>query len=215
MRVLFLLLRLSIPVGVGFLLSRWFGPWSALGTAALLAVVLSSIGILVLQRSKVGQMTWHNHLAGWLLPWGYGLARGKLVGIGAVSAVVFTAIAGAVILVTTMTARAPAAVPVATGATPAAALSWLLVVAWMVDGAALLHLVSVLSKSSAGSSSARTLWKLSAVLMALLGGSIALLLAGHPSAALWVAGGPPLVIGVCYGLFVLLMVTVGRNARWN
>jgi hypothetical protein len=33
--------------------------------------------------------------------------------------------------------------------------------------------------------------------------------------ALLIAGGPPLFIGVGYGLFVLVLLTAGKNARWN
>lgn len=217
MRVLFLSLRLSIPVATGYLLGTWLGAAMAMGVAALLAVLLSGVGAWLLQRSKVGEVTWRNRIAAWLLPYGYKLARGRLPGIAAVSAVVFAAIAGAVILAMALaaTGQVPVAAGVAGGTAPTTGMSWLLVVAWLVDGGALLHLLSTLSQLPAGSSPARTLWKLVTVVVLLLVGSVVLLLAGHADAALWVAGGPPLGIGVCYGLFVLLLVTAGRNARWN
>jgi hypothetical protein len=35
------------------------------------------------------------------------------------------------------------------------------------------------------------------------------------SLALAIAGGPPLFVVGGYGLFLVVMLTVGRNARWN
>jgi len=57
------------------------------------------------------------------------------------------------------------------------------------------------------------------VLLLLLGVSSALWLgSASPNAkrlALLIGGGPPLFIGVGYGLFLLVMLTAGRHARWN
>lgn len=45
--------------------------------------------------------------------------------------------------------------------------------------------------------------------------SVILLLAGYRSAALWAAGGPPLLLDGGYGLFALTLVVLGRIARWS
>lgn len=215
MRVLFLALQLSIPVGIALSLAAWLPPWPAFGLSLVVAVLLSVIGTLLVLRAEVDQVTWRNRVAALMLPWGYRLAKGRLLWIGVVSAVVFTAITGGVILVTTL---GGSVIPGGPGVSPAGIpthVSWLLIVAWLVDGAALLRVVSMLPALPPGSSPARTLWKLGAMVVALLVGSIVLLLRGYPTAALWVAGGPPLAIGVGFGLFVLMLMTLGRNTRWN
>jgi hypothetical protein len=48
-----------------------------------------------------------------------------------------------------------------------------------------------------------------------IGASVGLYLAGMGEAALLVGGGPPAVIGVGAGVVLLILMTVGRNTRWN
>jgi len=40
-------------------------------------------------------------------------------------------------------------------------------------------------------------------------------LAGHLRTAAMVAAGPILVVGIGYAAFLVVMLTAGRNARWN
>jgi hypothetical protein len=92
----------------------------------------------------------------------------------------------------------------------------LLVLAWAVDAAALLYVAGVMLANRGSRPGA--LLVVAGILAGMIAASLLLWRAGNPAAtklALIIAGGPPLVIGVGYGLFVLLMVTVGRNARWN
>jgi hypothetical protein len=64
----------------------------------------------LLKSAPLGQVTWRNYPAGYLLPWGYILGRGQLPGIVATSWAIGTLIAIAVCILTT----APAATPDAT-----------------------------------------------------------------------------------------------------
>lgn len=211
--VLFHALRLSVPVGVAFGLVAWLPPWPAFALSAAVAVLLSAMGLLLVFRSAVNRVMWHNRVASWLLPWGYRIAKGQPLWIGVVSAVVFTLVSGAVILATTVDVPANPAAP----GEPAYPihLPWLLALAWILQGAALMHVVSMWSTLPSGSSPARTLLMIAVVVVALVISSIVLVLRGHPTAGLWVVGGPVLVVGTLFGCFVLMMLTVGRNIRWN
>lgn len=210
-------LSVILPLLVGWALIQSLPCWLALLTAALLAAALSLAGALLLHNCAVGQITWRNRLAGWLLPWGYTLGRGQLKGIALVSGTVWTLLAAGAIFATMVT---PSTATVAVqGAPPAATVpmsAWWLLLAWIVDGGCVLYLLGLTLKNSLrGSSSGATVRKLLFALGAMLVSSLALQLGGYTGLAVLIAGGPPLVIGGFYGLFVLAMLTFGRNARWN
>src|SRR3989442_716250 len=82
-----------------------------------------------------------------------------------------------------------------------------------LDSAALLYICSVMATKSG---TARSVVKVTAVLTLMLVASIALSVFGNSvattSLALAIAGGPPLLVGGGYGLFLVVMLTVGRNA---
>lgn len=217
---LFQALRFCLCAGAPALLGHFLvgrmGPWTALAVAALVACATTTTGALLLRTTAVGRITWKNHMGGWLLPWGYTIARGRLFVIALVSCLVFVSLAGAGILAGTLgqaPTNAPAAAP-ATASVPTGT-PWLLVLAWIVDGTCLMYLLGTLAGSTPGSSSGRTLRKLVLTLVAMLVGSTALALFGHHGLATAVAGGPPLVLGTAYGLFVLVLLLAGRGARWN
>ena len=86
--------------------------------------------------------------------------------------------------------------------------------AWVVDASGVVLLLATLLESSAGSRVA-AVRKLLVFVALLLVVSIALYLLELPVAALTVGGGPPLVTGALFGLFTLVLVMFGRNARWN
>ena len=215
LRQLFLI---AVPLATGYWLLEVLSPWLAVAAAAAIALGTSGLGALLLRSSAVGTITWRNYVGGWLLPWGYALGRGQLPGITAACASIWTLLATSSIV-----ARATSAAPIATlpataaTATPAEpTMPWLLVVAWVVVGAALLYLLqTVLTKFGPGSRERASLWRFITALTALLAGSVLLHLFGHTSLATLVAGGPPLLVGGFYGLWILVILTLGRNARWN
>lgn len=214
LRQLFLI---AVPLATGYWLLEVLSAWLALAAAAGIAVGTCGLGALLLRSTGLGTITWRNHLGGWLLPWGYTLGRGQLRGITAVSATIWTLLA-----TSTIVARATSAAPVTTLPGTAAAtaatttMPWLLVIAWVVDGAALLYLLkTVLTAFGPGTRASLSLWRFIAAIIALLVGSLMLHLFGHTGLATLVAGGPPLLVGGFYGLWILAMLTLGRNARWN
>jgi hypothetical protein len=95
----------------------------------------------------------------------------------------------------------------------------LLALAWLIDGGVLLRCIGVLATSTNRAHMTRSLAPLIAFLVAILAASMALVTLNNTSTAaslaLGIAGGPPLLVAVGYGLFVLVILTVGRNARWN
>jgi len=50
-------------------LAAEFGPWPAVLTCAAVAAVACAIGAILLRTSTIGQVTWRNSLAGYLIPW--------------------------------------------------------------------------------------------------------------------------------------------------
>lgn len=214
LRQLFLI---AVPVATGYWLLEVLSPWLAVAAAAAIALGTCGLGALLLRSTALGTITWRNHVGGWLLPWGYTLGRGQLPGITAVCATIWTLLATCSILARA-TSVAPVATQPGTAATIAATASmpWLLVFAWVVDGTALLYLLkTVLTAFGPGTRASLSLWRLVSVLTGLLVGSVVLHLLGHSSLATLVAGGPPLLVGGFYGLWIVAMLTFGRNARWN
>jgi hypothetical protein len=96
-----------------------------------------------------------------------------------------------------------------------------MVLAWAADTAALLYVLGVWLRSHAptGAGLGSNLLSMAAVLMLMLVVSgilwFAVSLPGAKRLALMIAGGPPLLIGGGYGLFLLFVLTFGRNVRWN
>src|SRR5688500_10883827 len=74
------------------------GPWPAGLTCAVVAAVACAAGTILLRTSGVGRVTWRNHLAGYLIPWGWRLNRGKLWPLPVISWAVWTAACGAAVL---------------------------------------------------------------------------------------------------------------------
>jgi len=203
-----LLLRLALPAGLAAWLLTQLSPWPAFGAAAGIGLAASLVGAGLLVKASVGGISWRNYAAGWLMPFASLAGQQSLLRIALGSAAVFAVVAGYVVL-----SLAHAGEDAAAG--PASGVAWLLVLAWIVDSACLHHLLVSLRTYQRFSSPWRALARLAVMVTAIVGVSLGLLLSGHPSAALWVAGGPPLAIGVGYGLFALAMVTMGRHSRWN
>lgn len=198
-----------VTLGMRAVMSPWLAWLATIGVGALLAV----LGALVLRTTKVGELTWKNRLAGHLLPWGYHLGGGTLPGLVLGCVAVWAAVAAAVLL-----GSAPGAAVAAPNQPAAAAVGtspWLLL-AWIVAGAFLLWMVGQLRKHyQPGTSVTRSQGKLVLVVAAMLVGSVVLHLLGHPGFALVVVGGPVLVVGGGYALFLGVILLFGRNMRWN
>jgi len=219
-RVLWKAMLVSVAGATCWGLARWLGPW--LGFAVWTgAIGLACVGAAIaVKGARPGEITWRNRLAGYLITWAMGLTRGQLGRMVVVSWAAWVAIGLAVTMLVVRDAPAASAPTSATvSAAPAGASTVALVLlfaAWVIDGMALIYIFGVLATNfRPGSSAGRSMLKLMATLLAMLGGSVALWLNGRPGWAAAVAGGPVLLLGLAYGLFIALMLTAGRNARWN
>lgn len=184
------------------------GPVAAGVVWGVAALVGCGVGTVLLRTSPVGRVNWQNHIAAVLVPWGYRVGGGRLWPIPMVSwAVWMTVWAGAVVLTSW-----PGADPL-TGWEIALRIA--LGAAWAIDGLALGHTVATLRQHfSAASRSGRTLIPIAAVIAGLIAGSVLLHLLGLTPLALLLAGGPPLLIGGGYALFLAVLL-FGRGGRWN
>lgn len=208
------LVLIVLTVSTGWWLATRIGTWPTLLAFVLFAGVAAGIGAALLRSSTVGKLTWKNRLAGFLVPWGWMLARGQLWRGVTASGIVWVMLGG----VGTFLAWSPVSMPIA--ATPNTTLSTvltaLLALAWVVDGGAILYLVSTVVKNfTPGSKPSRPILKILAFCIVILIGSIVLHLTGHSYLALFVAAGPPFAAASVMGLYLLAILLAGKNLRWN
>lgn len=198
----------AIAAGVCWFLYSQLGVWTGLACWMVATATLCIASGAILRRARIGEITWKNRQAAYLLPWGFAIGRGKLPAIVAAAWIGWALIGVGVALATALADR-----EAANGMPP---WRWMLLAAWAINVSAMLAVLGVLVKNfTLTSSSGRSLMTIIAVLALLLLGSIALHAQGYTRLATAVAGGPLLIVGIAYSAFVLLIVTVGRNARWN
>lgn len=201
--------RVGLAVAVCALLIVNFGwPVAAVVWTAV-SLVACVVGAVLLRTSEIGRVTWKNYAASYLIPWGVRVSGGKLWPIPVVSWVVWVVIAGGVFALT------PG--PGSDGLTSEeVVLRVLLGLSWAVAGYAFGYSLVTLSRNfSSRSSGSRTLTLFCGVIAGSLALSVALHLCGFTLLALMTTGGPVLVFGGGYGLFVLAVLVFGRNSRWN
>ena len=222
MRVRWIVIRV-ITVAAAVAACGWLatglGAWKALGVWTVVAGALCAAVAFLMQRQTPEKVTFVNYAAGVVLPWGYRIGRGKLVPIVVTSWAIWTllGIAVAIAVVGRRGNASPEAV--ALGGERSRTVMILLLLSWLIDGAVLLRMIGVVATGTNRSHQLRSLAVPALVLVAMLASSIALVTMNpRPAAArtaLLIAGGPPLLLGVAYAVFVVVMVTAGRNARWN
>jgi hypothetical protein len=193
-RLLFSSLHYALPIAVGAWLGPRLGVLPALGAITAVALVLALLGAQLLRTSAIGKITWRNTAAGWLLPKGWWLGSRQLPGM-VMSSVAFTLLAAAI------------------GAAADGNI-WLMI-AWALNGVVLSYALGAFRQHASGSSGRRTTGRLVAVIVLLVVAGLAVQLLGYPRLAALVAGGPVTVVGGLYGGWLLMIVTMGRNARWN
>ena len=180
-------LRWGLPLG--------FAVWSGL------VAVLCGFGALLLSRQPVGVATASGQLGAAILRWGYKVGRGQLPGIVVVSWLIWVALGAAVMAVTLF--RAEALTP------------WM-ILAWTIDGLALIYLIGVMTTRS-GRTRIALLTPLLAVL-GMIGLSGALWRAGTESAretALLIGGAPIRLLAAGYGLMMAAIMLGGRKGGWK
>ncbi len=192
----------------GYLLKH-LNTWPAIGLWALIACLVCLLGTVLLRTSAIGRITWKNRIAGYLIPWGGTVNQGRLWPIPVVSWLVWMLIAIAVAI---LSLRWPETVE------HSADRIWLifLFTSWLVDGGAILYLLGVLVKNAPnGSKAKQSLTRILIALVLLIGASLFAFSFGQLTIAVLIAGGPPGMAGIAFGLFFGMLLTLGRNARWN
>ncbi|HYD02052.1 MAG TPA: hypothetical protein VEB22_12565 [Phycisphaerales bacterium] len=186
--------------------------WTAVCLWVALAALLCAAGALLIRSQPVGTPTMFGRIGYLVTHFGFRAGHGRLPFAAAVSWCVWSVVGLGAIWV---------AVTWWTPIVGAMALSW------VVDVLALLFLWGIVLQNrprpGAGGPPAQrapgAVVKLSGLGVAVLTVSAALWwLVGTPAAqfaALAIAAGPLVVVGGGYGLFMLALLTVGRNVRWN
>jgi hypothetical protein len=176
---------------------------TAVGVWIAVTGLACALGGFAISRQPVGVATLGGRIGSAAVRWGFRASNGRLVPAVLISWLVWTIIGGALILALRMRSDLP---------------KLFLVLAIAVDAAVLLYVIGVMLSSFRGRAPA-SLIVIELILTAMIVSSVALWkLVGTPWAirtALLVAAGPTVAIGGGYGLFLLVTLTVGRNARWN
>jgi hypothetical protein len=198
--------RLGLVLGGGRALVVWAAIWA----------IACGMATLLLWTSTTDKVTWKNRLAGYLIPWGGRLNGGMLWPIPVISWLVWMAIGGATVWLLVIDPKGETGNVVMDAAWGGRLKQIGLLIAWIIDGTALLYVLGL--PGTAGSwksSNGRLLLKVSGVILGIIAASLVMYAMGASGLALMVAGLPPLVLGVGYGLFTLLIVSLGRKARWH
>ncbi len=185
------------------------GPGAAFAGWMLSAGLMCGAGAVLLRSVPIEQVTWRNHLAGWLLPWA-GLFVGRHLWPMVVGSWVgWVLLGGAAISV----ARLSTAVADGLGGF---GWVWLLVVGWVgnIEATTRIGRTALLTFGH-GSSSRRSLVKLMLGLVAVTITSVVLVMIGRPWTAVALAWGPALIVGSGLGIWMGAGLIFGRNARWN
>ena len=203
MRVLWMMLRgiviAAVAIGCAALALR-IGAWLALGCWALACAMICGIVALLMQRQPPEKIGIVNYAAGVVLPWGYRIGRGKLMGIVATSWAIWVLVGAAAIIAVTSRGEGGAAVSVTADGKRSPLVMTLLFLSWAVDGAVLLRIIGLIGTSADPARFVRSLGTVMLAVLAMIGASVALVLTSDSAlaarVALGIAGGPPLAIGL-------------------
>ncbi|MBK8098697.1 MAG: hypothetical protein IPK26_16415 [Planctomycetes bacterium] len=198
------LLRLALPAALGWWLAGRYATGPTVGIAAGVFAVLAFLGCVLLRLSSVGQISGLNRVGGLLLPFAWRFGRGSLarMAIGATALQTVLATAGAL-------ARNGGV-----GAPGGSALL-VLIVAWTVDGLAVLWIVHLMHGYRVGSSGGNGMLRVILFLLIVIAASAVLHHYGWTWLGVLVAGLPPACVGAYFGLYMALFMFGGKNRRWN
>ena len=198
-----MLLIWALLVAGAVMCARQFPIMPAIGVWSAIAAGLCILGSLLIARQPLGRATTAGMIGGSVVRFGYRVGRGKLPAAVAISWFFWVVVGSATIGIYNYRHDLWAC---------------LLLLAWLVDGLALAYIVRIMLTAHGNGRIPPSLIKVTAVIALILIGSIVLNAVGTPwsqRSALLLAGGPTLLVGGGYGLFVLVILTVGKNARWN
>lgn len=205
MRFLYPAALILLAAGICGELAMRVKAWLALLIWAGGMGLLCAAAAWCLKKAPMGRLTWRNKLAGYLLPWGYKIGRGKLLPMTLAAWAIWIMIGVGTIVLAAWPMGAASAHPY---------LAVMIFVSWVVLGGLAVRQLGLIP--TFGSRSGRmSLLQSAAVALGLMAASAVLWLTGRPGWALLTAGGPIAFVGGGYGLFLGVMLTVGRKARWN
>ena len=177
---------------------------AALATWAGVAAVLCVGGAILMQLQPIGMSTPSGRVGSSFVHWGFDVGRGQLIPAAVISWVIWICLGSAIIALTQFRSQ-PKHVA--------------MILAWTVDVVALFYTLGALDANRSRGLMPGSVLLVVIALVAMIAGSAALWgFVGTDRArvaALVLAAGPTLFIGVGYGLFVAVMLIGGRNARWN
>jgi hypothetical protein len=203
-----LTIQVLLAAAVCWLLARRVGAWPTVAYFSAAMGVLCMVGALLLRSAPLGRIAWQNRVAGLVLPWGYRIS-GKLPAITAVSWAVWTLIAVGVAVAMGAATRTASA---------GASRVWptMMIAGWAINAAAAFYLLGLYARYREHAPRGRkpTLL-LVGVLCALIAVSFLLSRAGRPVLAAIVSIGPASVVGAIFGVFALVLTTVGRKVNWH
>lgn len=194
------------------------GRWTGLALWIALMGAACATSAMILRTAKVGELSWKNRQAGYFLPWGYGLAGGKLQKIALFSWLGWVLVGlGVAVMMAPTPSVAPT--PTATASSAGPVWRWLVFGVWAINTSAIIYLLGTLVKNfSPGSSSGRSLIKVMALMIIFTSASVALHSAGYPRWAVLIGGAPMGLLGLFFGLYIGLILgasAVGKPVRWN
>ncbi len=174
--------------------------WPAIGVWAVAALLLCILGAALIASQPLNTPTFAGLIGSVMTRRGFRVGDGRLPPAVLVSWLYWIALGSAAIAIVHHRADV-----------------WLtlLVLSWLVLTLGLMFIAGQIIVASKAGRVPGSLGKLAGFLTLLLLASGGLAAVGHTGIALTLAGIPIALIGGGYGLFVLLIVTVGRNARWN
>jgi hypothetical protein len=218
-RIVYRVVMFVATAGVCVWLSSALRPWPAVGAWTVGIGAVCVVTALLLSRQPMGRIGFINRAAGLVLPWGFRIGKGRLWPAVLTSWLIWSAVGAAVIALASGGVGAGGATD--GGSSSFVTLRVLLFLSWLIDGGALLYVVGVAIVNRSGSGGMKaSLLKVTSFLAVVLIASMVLTFTGSGSAArlslaLAISCGPPLLFGAGYGVFLGVMLTAGRKARWN
>jgi hypothetical protein len=193
------------------------GPLFAYGEWAGIAAVLCAVGALLIRSQPMGKPTIAGRTGYTVVHFGFRAGQGKLLSAALISWMVWSLVGAAAIWIAQGWGAGGEALRAAMGAT------------WCVNTLALMYIWGIMLRNrprGGNETQADTRMRMPAPLLKLtgaLGGltvvSLVLWFAmATPAArlaALLLAAGPVVVVGGAYGLVLGVMMTAGKNVRWN
>lgn len=193
----------AVPVALAWLAATRWPP--AIAIPAFLGAMgaLAAAGCLLLRTAPLERITWRNRVAGVCLPWANLFGSGSLGRLWSSSLVGSFVVGGIVMLFFGVAG---------TGASP----PWPLLGAWLLDVLVVLFLLGTITRGHLWNARpGQRLLRLVALVVLQFVASLGLHLAGWSLTGAAIASAPQLAVLAAWLVWFAVVMTVGRNVRWN